>query len=102
MKKKKKRKRDGNICTDVDDIDHESSQLQQFKEQAVSSGQLSNAQLHLVKKNVFNFALAIGRSLESRFPEMNFVVRNLSFLCPTNRKHSRCDRQSYKSTAKIQ
>ena len=25
---------------------------------------------------------------------MNFVVRNLSFLCPTNRKHSRCDIQA--------
>ena len=82
---------DGNIHTDIDDIDYESSQFQQFKEQAISSGQLSNAQLHQVMENVFNFTVAIGRSLESRFPEMNFVVRNLSFLCPTNRKHSRCD-----------
>ena len=82
---------DDNIRTDVDDIDYESSQFQQFQEQAISSGQLSNAQLHQVMKNVFNFTVAIGRSLESRFPEMNFVVRNLSFLCPTNRKHSRCN-----------
>ena len=82
---------DGNIRTDIDDIDFESSQFQQFKEQAISSGQLSNAQLHEVMKNIFNFTVTIGRSLESRFPEMDFVVHNMSFLCPTNRKHSRCD-----------
>ena len=82
---------DGNICTDVDNIDYECSQFQHFKEQAVSSGQLSSAQLHQVMKNVFYFTVAIGRSLETRFPEMNFVAHKLSFPCPTNRKHSRCD-----------
>ena len=47
--------------------------------------------LHDVMKNVFSFTCTIGRSLETRFPEMEFVVRNLGFLCPENRKHCRCD-----------
>ena len=64
---------DSNICTDIDNIDYKCSQFQQLKEQAVSSGQLSWAQLHLVMKNVSNFTAAIGRSLKTRFPEMNFV-----------------------------
>ena len=37
------------------------------------------------------FTSTIGKSLEVRFPEMEFVVHNMSFLCPENRKHSRCD-----------
>ena len=40
---------------------------------------------------MFSFTSAIGQSLEARFPEMDFVVQNLSFLCLENRKHSRCD-----------
>ena len=74
---------DGNIRTDVDDIDYEWPII---TVQGASNIRCSNAQLHQVMKNVF-FAVAIGRSLESRFPEMNFVVCNL---CPTNTKHSRC------------
>ena len=42
-------------------------------------------------RNVFSFTSAIGYSLEARFPEMDFVVQNLSFLCPENRKHCRCN-----------
>ena len=82
---------EGNIRTDVDDIDYQSSYFQQFKEQSVSSGQLSHAQLHEVMHNIFSFTSTIGKSLEVRFPEMEFVVHNMSFLCPENRKHSRCD-----------
>ena len=76
---------------DSNNIDYECCQFQRFKDQSISSGQLSYAQVHEVMKNVFNFSVAIGMSLESRFPELEFVVRNLSFLCPVNRKHSRCD-----------
>ena len=80
-----------NLRRDVVDIDYQNSQFQQFKEQSISRGHLSYAELHEVMRNIFSFTSAIGKSLESRFPEMNFVLRNLNFLCPQNRKHSRCD-----------
>ena len=32
-----------------------------------------------------------GKSLENWFPKMKFVLKNLSFLNPSNRKHSKCD-----------
>ena len=84
--------KEDNIRSDIDEIDYQCcSQFQQFKEQSVSSGLLSPRQLHVVMKNVFSFTSAIGQSLETRFPEMEFVVQNLSFLCPENRKHCRCN-----------
>ena len=43
----------------------------------MSSGLLSPRQLHVVMKNVFSFTSAIGQSLETRFPEMEFVLRLL-------------------------
>ena len=82
---------EGNIRTDIDDRLPKHSIFQQFKEQSVSGGLLSPVQLHDVMKNVFSFTCTIGRSLETRYPEMEFVVQNLSFLCPENRKHCRCD-----------
>ena len=80
-----------NLRSDVDNIDYQNSQVQQFQKQSISSGQLSYAELHEVMRNIFSFTSTIGKSLESRFPEMNFVLRNLSFLCSQNRKHCRCD-----------
>ena len=83
---------EGNIRTDVDNIDYQCRQFEQFKDQSLSHGLLTPAQLHEIMKNVFDFTYTIGKSLEARFPEMEFVLQNLSFLCPENRKHcSRCD-----------
>ena len=50
------------------DIDYQNSQLQQFKEESISSGQLSCAQLHEVMRNIFSFTSAIEKSL-------NYVYR---------------------------
>ena len=80
---------DSNIRTDIDDIDYNNTTFQQFKDQSVSSGQLSSARLHVVMKNCFDFTMAIGKSLDYRFPEMQFVLQNLSFLNPENRRHSK-------------
>ena len=78
---------DENVRADVDDIDYESSEFKAFAEQSISNGLVSHAEVHEVMKNVFNFTAAIGTFLQMRFPEMDFVLQNLSFLCPTNRKH---------------
>ena len=80
-----------NVRTDIDELDYQCSNSEQLKEQCVSNGLLSPSELHSVMRNVFSFTSAIGHSLEARFPEMDFVVQNLNFLCPENRKHSRCD-----------
>ena len=79
------------IRTDIDEIDYDIATFNQFKSQCISSGQLSHSRLHVVLQNCFDFTLAIGKSLENRFPEMKFVLKNLSFLNPSNRKHSKCD-----------
>lgn len=80
-----------NIRTDIDQIDYDITTFSQFKTQSISSGQLSHSRLHVVLQNCFDFTVAVGNSLENRFPEMQFVLKNLSFLNPANRKHSRCD-----------
>ena len=59
---------DDNLRSDVDDIDYQNSRLQQFKEESISSGQLSYAQLHEVMRNIFSFTSAIEKSL-------NYVYR---------------------------
>ena len=82
---------ESNIRKNVDNIDYDCTQFDDFKDKVISSGQLSYAQLHEVMKNIFNFTVAIGRSLDSRFPELDFVVQNVSFLNPANRKYSKCD-----------
>ena len=82
---------EGNIRTDIDEIDYDIATFNQFKTQCISSGQLSHSRLHVVLQNCFDFTLAIGKSLENRFPEMKFVLKNLSFLNPSNRKHSKCN-----------
>ena len=75
----------------MDNIDYDCTQFDDFKDKVISSGQLSYAQLHEVMKNTFNFTVAIGKSLDSRFPELDFVVQNVSFLNPANREYSKCD-----------
>ena len=50
---------DENIRTDIDDIDYDISVFRQFKDQSVSSGQISYARLHTVMKNCFEFKYAI-------------------------------------------
>ena len=57
------------------------------KASLVSSGQISYARLHIVMKIRFEFKHAIGKSLESRFPDVQFVRQNPSFLNPENRRH---------------
>ena len=68
-----------NIRTDIDHIDYQCTQFQQFKEQSISNRLLSPAHLHEVMNNVFNFTSTIEKSLEIRFQEMKFVLENLSF-----------------------
>ena len=70
---------ESNMRKNVDNIDYDCTQFDDFKDKIISSGQLSYAQLHEVMKNIFNFTVAIDRSLDSRFPELDFVVQNVSF-----------------------
>ena len=46
---------EGNIRTDVDNIDYQCRQFEQFKDQSLSHGLLSPAQLHEIMKNVLDF-----------------------------------------------
>ena len=51
----------------------------------VSSRQVPYARLHTVMKNCFEFIHAIGMYLQSRFPDLQFDLQNLSFFNPENR-----------------
>ncbi len=82
---------ESNIRKNVDNIDYDCTQVDDFKNKVISSGQLSYAQLHEVMKNIFNFTVAISRSLDSRFPELDSGVQNVRFFNPANRKVSKCD-----------
>ena len=66
---------DENIRNDIDDINYDISVFRQFKGQFVSRGQISYARLHIVMKNCFEFKHAIGKSLESWFPDLQFVLK---------------------------
>ena len=57
---------ESNIRKNVDNIDYDCTQFDDFKNKVISSGQLSYAQLHEVMKNIFNFAVAITRFPFSR------------------------------------
>ena len=63
-----------NVTIDFKDIGYESTTFHEFKEQSVSSGQISNAQLSGVLKNLLEYTVTVGKSLERRFPEMDFVL----------------------------
>lgn len=80
-----------NLRSDIDDIVYPGDELIRFREQAVTSGQLSTGQMHVVLRNMYEFVVTTGKALESRFPELPFVISNLSFLNPENRKFSNSD-----------
>ena len=82
--------REQNVRTDFEDIEYESTAFRECKEQSVSCGQISNAQLRELLKNLLEYNVIVGKSLECRFPEMDSVLKNLSFLCPANRKQTQC------------
>ena len=80
-----------NVRTDFDNIEYESTAFRECKEQSVSCGQISNAQLSRLLKNLLEYTVIVGKSLERWFPEMDSVLQNFSFLCPANRKQTQCD-----------
>ena len=80
-----------NLRVDIDSIAYPGDDLVRFREQAVTSGQITMGQMHDVLRNMYNFVVATGKALESRFPELTFVLSNLSFLNPENRKFSNSD-----------
>ena len=82
---------ENNLRMDIDNIVYPGDELIRFREQAVTSGQLSMEQMHVVLCSMYEFVVSTGKALESRFPELSFVLSNLSFLNPANRKFSNSD-----------
>ena len=80
---------DGNIRPDI--IIYPGEEFMQFREKSLASGLITESQLHIVMQNVFDFVITTGQALKSCFPEMSFVLQNLIFLNPDNRKFARCD-----------
>ena len=65
---------DGNVRTDIDGIIYPGDDFVKFQNQAVSSGQISPSQMHKIMHNAYDFVIATGQAIESRFPEMSFVL----------------------------
>ena len=80
-----------NLRVDIDNIVYPGDKLIHFRKQAVTSGQLSMEQMHVVLCSMYEFVVSTGKALESRFPELSFVLSNLSFLNPANPKFSNSD-----------
>ena len=55
---------------------------------------LSTRQLNDIKKTMYNYVITVGRALERRFPDADFIIRNTAFLDPSLRKLQKPDMQA--------
>ena len=58
---------------------------------------LSERELNLAKKTMYTYIITIGKALECRFPELDFIVKNTAFLDPTMRSLQRPDMSALSS-----
>ena len=47
---------------------------------------MSERELNDAKKIMFNYIVTVGKALENRFPDLNFIVENTAFINPAVRK----------------
>jgi hypothetical protein len=52
------------------------------KDQLIQNGVLTNREADEVHKNCYKFILNTGKAIQTRFPELHFVVQNMSFMLP--------------------
>ena len=52
---------------------------------------MSGRELTDAKKRMFNYIVTVGKALENRFPDLNFIIDNTAFVNPTLRKFKEPD-----------
>ena len=67
-------------------------QLSDCREHAL----LTSRELEEAKSTMYNYILIIGKALEHRFPELDFIVQNTAFLDPAMRSMQRPDIEALK------
>ena len=55
---------------------------------------ISERELSDAKNIMFNYIVTVGKALENRFPDMNFIVKNTAFINPALRKLQEPDLQA--------
>ena len=70
------------------------SNLQRHLSDRVEHALLTSRELNKVKYIMYNYIVVIGKALERRFPELNFIVQNTAFLDPTMRSMQRPDMEA--------
>ena len=52
---------------------------------------MSERELHEAKQIMYSYIVTVGKALENRFPDMNFIVENTAFINPALRKFQEPD-----------
>ena len=65
------------------------SDFQKHLSDCIEHSLLSGRELETAKKIMYDYIVTIGKALERRFPELDFIVKNMAFLDPTIRSLQR-------------
>ena len=77
----------------IDDVfEHLSgSEFQKHKSQCLEHSLLTERQMADAKKVMYSYLLVLGKTIEERFPELDFMTKQLCFTDPPQRKLHLCD-----------
>ena len=77
----------------IDDVfEHFSgSEFQKHLLQCKEHSLLTEWQISDAQKAMYSYLLVLGKTIEHRFPELNFMTEQLSFIDPPQRKLHQCD-----------
>ena len=70
------------------------SDFRQHLSDCTNHSLLSIRQIKAAQKNMYNYIISVGKALERRFPDMDFVIGNTAFLDPSLRKLQQPDMQA--------
>ena len=70
------------------------SNLQRHLSDCVEHALLTSRELNKAKNIMYNYIVVIGKALERRFPELDFIVQNTAFLDPTMHSMQRPDMEA--------
>ena len=68
-------------------------EFQKHLSQCEEHSHLTERQLSDARKCKYAYLKTVGKAIENRFPELEFITNNFSFIDPKQRKLCRCDIQ---------
>ena len=83
---------DDNLCT-IDDVFERfaGSEFQKHKSQYLEHSLVTERQMADAKKAMYSYLVMLGKTIEQRFPELDFMTKQLCFTDPPQRKLHQCD-----------